>query len=108
MSGLSNSVPNPQARVNLQAKTLLGVLLTEFTDVPACTFQTLLSKIKENNIPLPQDPYTIDELVMELHDLGQILAIKSVSTTGDYWIIINMSVLTTEVHNKLFSHSAKV
>ena len=49
----------------------------------------------------------ICDLLKELHEFGLILLItKHFVSLEDYWVVLNVSTLTSEVHSKLFSSTA--
>ena len=91
-----------------ETSTLLGLLKKDFEQVTACKVSLLISHIEDTGIPLPLTSSSLYTLIRELHDLGLLMVIER---EGDFIenhiIILKISTFTSDVHNKLFSESAK-
>ena len=70
------SLSVPPVGLTLETSILLGLLLKDFSNVTACTVQTLLRHIEETGIPLPTSPSSLYPLIRELHNLGLLLVIE--------------------------------
>ena len=104
----SSSVPT--VGLSLECTVLLGLLLKDFISVPACTIKTISSHIElvADKFPLSSDSQNIFDLLKELHEFGLLLLIKmNCVSIEDYWVVLNVLTLTSEVHSKLFSPIAK-
>ena len=98
---------SPRHMLSLSANTLLGLLEKDFSNVTACSAQTILSHVKATGISLPTTISLLKPILEELHDLGLLF------TTGDRTcdstqVILSISQLTNEVHKLLFSKEAKM
>ena len=103
MSRLSKD--SPRYKLSLQASTLLGLLEKDFSNVPACSTQTLVSHIVDTGIQLLAKQQSLHPILLELHDLGLLFLISS-SNKESSSVVLNMSQLTTIVHKSLFSEEA--
>ena len=97
---------SPRYMLSLSASALLGLLEKDFSNVTACSAQTILSHIDATGISLPKTISLLMPILEELHDLGLLF------TTGDRrcestQVILSISQLTNEVHKLLFSKEAK-
>ena len=102
------SLSVPPVGLTLESSTLLGLLLKDFSSVPACTVGTVLSHIKETGIPLPTNLISLYPHIKELHNLGLLLVIEKEGTPiENHSIILKISTLTSDVHCSLFSKSGK-
>ena len=91
-----------------ETSTLLGLLKKDFEHVPACKLNLLISHIEETGIPLPLNSSSLYTLVRELHHLGLLMVIeREGDSIENHIIILKISTFTSDVHNKLFSKSAK-
>ncbi|XP_064398135.1 uncharacterized protein LOC135344774 [Halichondria panicea] len=91
-----------------ETSTLLGLLKKDFEHVPACKVSLLISHIEDTGIPLPLNSSSLYTLIRELHDLGLLMVIeREGDSIENHTIILKISTLTSDVHNKLFSTSAK-
>ena len=98
---------SPRYMLSSSANALLGLLEKDFSNVTACSAQTILSHIKDTGVYLPKTISLLMPILEELHDLGLLF------TTGDRrcqstQVILSISQLTTEVHKLLFSKEAKM
>ena len=75
MSKLTND--SPRFKLSLQASTLLGLLEKDFSNVPACSTQALLSHIEDTGILLLAKKQSLRPILLELHDLGLLFLIGS-------------------------------
>ena len=93
---------SPHYTLSSMTNALLGLLEKDFSNVTACSAQTILPHIKVTGISLPKNITSLIPLSKELHDLGLIF------TIGDrrFQIVLNISQLTNEVHKLLFSKEA--
>ena len=96
---------SPRIELSFQASILLGLLEKDFSNVPACSRQTLLSHIEETGIELPTHTQLFHPILLELHDLGLLFLVDS-SNRESSSVVLNMSQLTNKVHNSLFSKEA--
>ena len=96
---------SPRIELSFQASILLGLLEKDFSNVPACSIQTLLTHIEETGIELPTDTQLFHPILLELHDLGLLFLVDS-SNRESSSVVLNMSQLTNKVHNSLFSKEA--
>ena len=103
MSTLSKD--SPRYKLSLQASTLLGLLEKDFSNVPACSTQTVVSHIADTGIQLLAKQQSLHPILLELHDLGLLFLIGS-SNRESSSVVLNMSQLTTIVHKSLFSEEA--
>ena len=96
---------SPRHQLSLQASTLLGMLETDFSQVAACTVQTVLSHIKATGIALPENIFFLFPILYELHELG-LLFLTGTSAGEISLVVMNITQLTNEVHKLLFSQQA--
>ena len=96
---------SPRFKLSLQASTLLGLLEKDFSNVPACSIQVLLSHIEETGMQLLAKEQPLHTILIELHDLGLLFLIGS-SKKESSSVVLNMSQLTNIVHKSLFSEEA--
>ena len=92
---------SPRFKLSLQASTLLGLLEKDFSNVPACSTQALLSHIEDTGIQLLAKEQSLHSVLLELHDLGLLFLIDS-SNRESSSVVLNMSQLTNIVHKSLF------
>ena len=78
------------------------MLEKDFSNVPACSIQDLLSHIEETGIQLIGKAQSLYPILLELHDLGLLFLIHS-SNRESSSVVLNMSQLTNIVHKSLFS-----
>ena len=103
---ISSLIANsPRYQLSLHASTLLGMLEKDFSQVAACTVQTVLSHIKATSIALPMNISALTQIVYELHELGLLLLIGT-SARERSLVVLNITQLTHEVHKLLFSQQA--
>ena len=98
---------SPRYVLSTSANALLGLLEKDFSNVTACSAQTILSHIEDTGVYLPKTISLLMPILEELHDLGLLF------TTGDRrcdstQVILSISKLTNEVHKLLFSKEAKM
>ena len=96
---------SPRYQISTEAIVLLGLLERDFSNVTACSAQTILSHIEHTGMPLPNKISSLLPILEELHDLGIIFTIGSRCDSTQ--VILNISKLTNEVHRLLFSHEAR-
>ena len=99
------TVFSPRYQLSLHASTLLGMLEKDFSQVAACTVQTVLSHIKVTGIALPNDITALFPILHELHELG-LLFLTSTSAEESSLVVLNITKLTNEVHKLLFSQQS--
>ena len=97
----------PHYMLSSSANYLLGLLVKDFSNVTACSAQTILSHIEDTGVYLPKTISLLMPILEELHDLGLLF------TTGDRrcestQVILSISQLTNDVHKLLFSKEAKM
>ena len=83
---------------------LLGLLEKDFPRVTACPIQTIISHIKDTRMPLLTDKESVRQMLFELHELGLLFMIKG--DKNKVQLILNISRLTHDVHQLLFSEKA--
>ena len=97
---------SPRYELSTEASVLLGLLEKDFSNVTACSAQTILSHIKDTGVSLPKNISSLMPILEELHDLGLLFVIGKDMCEIPH-AILNMSQLTNEVHQLLFSKEAK-
>ena len=97
---------SPRYKLSTEASVLLGLLEMDFSNVTACSAQTIFSSVVETGISLPKNITSLMALMRELHDVGILFVIAD--ERGDNpQVILNISKLTNEVHKLLFSKEAE-
>ena len=96
---------SPQCSLSENAGLLWGLLEKDFKNVTACSLQTVLSHIKEYRLGLPDQAEDLYLTLSELRDIGVLLLLGD-RTKGNCHIVLNISMLTRDVHQSLFSKSA--
>ncbi len=91
--------------LTMKAAILLGLLEKDFKNVISCTLQTLIEHINETGIYLPNTASSLYPIVMELHSPGLLMIISKPKKLEDSMLFLNISKLTNEVHQRLFSTS---
>ena len=91
--------------ISSSASLLLGVLEKDFSAVTACPVQTLITHIKDSGVCLPVEDEALHQIILELHEVGLLLLLGD-CTEGNSHVVLNISKLTNEVHELLFSESA--
>ena len=95
-------------KLSTEASVLLGLLEKDFSNITACSTQTILSCIGDTGISLQKDITSLMALLRELHDVGLIFIIgDSRDDICSAQVILNISKLTSEVHKLLFSKEAE-
>ena len=97
---------SPRYKLSPEAGFLLGLLEKDFSNVTACSAQTILSHIKDTGVSLPKNTASLMPILEELHDLG-LLFVIGIDMCDVPHVILDMSQLTNEVHQLLFSEEAK-
>ena len=110
MTSLQNQISvltsqSPQCSLSENASLLWGLLEKDFKNVTACSLQTVLSHIKEYRLGLPDQAEDLYLTLSELRDIGVLLLLGD-RTKGNCHIVLNISMLTRDVHQSLFSKSA--
>ena len=110
MTSLQNQITvltsqSPQCSLSENASLLWGLLEKDFKNVTACSLQTVLSHIKEYRLGLPDQAEDLYLTLSELRDIGVLLLLGD-RTKGNCHIVLNISMLTRDVHQSLFSKSA--
>ena len=91
---------SPRYRLSTEGSVLLGLLEKDFQRVTACLIQTIISHIEDTKVYLPTDVESLCHILFELHELGLLFMIKG---DNDVQLVLNMSRLTHDVHQLLFS-----
>ena len=99
------AMASPRFELSNEACLLLGLLEKDFTNVTACSLQTILSHITECGVCLPADSGGLYITLSELHDIGVLLLLGD-HIKGDCHVVLQSSKLTNEVHKLLFSKLA--
>ena len=89
------------------ASILLGLLHRDFSEVVTSPMHKLSEHIKTTGIHLPTESTQLIVLLKELQNIGLLLMVGKSSDTDHLWIIFNLSKLTHNVHEKLFSRAAQ-
>ena len=97
---------SPRYKLSTEASVLLGLLEKDFCNVTACSAETILSHIEDTGFSLAKNIASLKPILEELHDLGLFFVI-GIDTCDIPHVILNMSQLTNEVHQLLFSKKAK-
>ena len=87
-----------------EAAILLGLLEKDFNNVVTCNVQGLLAHINDTRICLPTTVEHLYPVLEQLHDVGLLMIIGRHSDKfEDHIVLLNISKLTNEVHELLFS-----
>ena len=97
---------SPCYKLSTEASVLLGLLEKDFSNVTACSAQTILSHIEDTGVSLAKNIASLMPILEELHHLGFLFVI-GIDICDIPHVILNMSQLTNEVHQLLFSKKAK-
>ena len=98
---------SPRYELSIEAGLLLGLLEKDFSNVTACSAQTIVSHIKDTGVSLLRNIASLMPILEELHDLGLLFKIGKLEGENIPQVILNISQLTNEVHKLLFSKEAK-
>ena len=98
---------SPCYSLSNSASILLGLLEMDFGNVTACSAQTILDHINETGIALPLNISSLLPVLQELHDIG-VLFMTGGDKCDNLQVILNISKLTNEVHELLFSKDEKL
>ena len=98
---------SPRYVLSPSANALLGLLEKDFSNVTACSAQTILSHVKATGISLPKTISLLMPILEELHDLRLLFTTKD-RRCDSAQVILSISQLTNEVHKLLFSKEAKM
>ena len=96
---------SPQCSLSENAGLLWGLLEKDFKNVTACSLLAVLSHIKEYRLGLPDQAEDLYLTLSELRDIGVLLLLGD-PTKGNCHFVVNISMLTRDVHQSLFSKSA--
>ena len=99
---------NPKYVLSLGAAILLGLLERDFSNVTACQTSTILDHVQQVGMHHLSSLQQLHPVLKELHDLGLLIVVGSVSDPRDHWLLLNVSALTEEVHKKLFAKDSLV
>ena len=94
---------SPRYSLSNEGSVLLGLLEKDFQHVTACPIQTIISHIEDTKMPLITDEDSLCLILFELHELGLLFMIKG---DNEVQLVLNMSRLTHDVHQLLFSEEA--
>ena len=94
---------SPRYILSHEGSVLLGLLQMDFQHATACPIQTIISHIEDTKMPLLNDTQFLCPILFELHELGLLFMIKG---DIDVQLVLNMSRLTHDVHQLLFSEEA--
>jgi ankyrin repeat protein len=99
----------PPSVLSFKTALLHGMLIKDFGNVVACKFQDLLSHIKDTGIQcLPTSAGALYPRVKELHDIGLLMMIgRGEDQIENHLLLMDVPSLTNEVHQLLFSESAR-
>ena len=94
--------------LSFETALLNGLLEKDFRKVVTCEFQALISHIKETGICLPTVASALYPFVKKLHDIGLLMIIgRNDEHIENYLLLMNTPSLTKDVHQVLFSQTAK-
>ena len=94
---------SPCYNLSHEANVLLGLLEKDFQHVIACPIQTIISHIEDTKLPIKTDEQSLFKILFELHELGLLFMIRA---SDDVQLVLNMSRLTHDAHQLLFSEKA--
>ena len=98
---------SPRYELSLDANLLLGLLEKDFSNVTACSVQTILDHIEITGILLPKNITSLLPVLQELHGIGVLFMTRD-DKCDNLQVVLNISKLTNEVHKLLFSNKAKL
>ena len=94
--------------LSFETTLLNGLLLKDFRNVITCKFEVLLHHIKDTGICLPTVASALYPFVKELHDIGLLMIIgRNEDQVENHLLLMNTPSLTNNVHQVLFSQTAK-
>ena len=96
---------SPQHTLSDNASLLLGLFEKDFSNVTACSIQTVLSHIENSDVCLPREAKHLYRSLSELHDVGALLLLGD-HNNDDCQVVLKCSKLTNEVHQNLLSEAA--
>ena len=96
---------SPRHTLSDNSSLLLGLFEKDFSNVTACSIQTVLSHIEDSGVYFPKEAKHLYKSLSELHDVGALLLLRD-HNNDDCQVILKCSKLTNEVHQKLFSEAA--
>ena len=98
----------PPYNISYETSLLHGLLQKDFGNVVACKLHDLLIHIKDTGICLPTVAKELYPLVKELHEIGVLMMIgQNKDQCEKHFLLLDPSSLTNEVHQRLFSDSAR-
>ena len=98
----------PPYNISFETSLLHGLLQKDFGNVVACKLHDLLIHIKDTGIYLPTVAKELYPLVKELHEIGVLMMIgQNKDQCENHFLLLDPSSLTNEVHQRLFSDSAR-
>ena len=86
-----------------EAAILLGLLEKDFKNAVSCDVQGLLAHIYYTHTCLPTTVENLYPVLEQLHNVGLLMIIGRHSDKLDHIVLLNISKLTNEVHELLFS-----
>ena len=90
------------------ATLLHGMLEKDFSNFVACKLQVIIDHINNARIHLPSDANKLYPISRELQHAGLLLIIgQSEDRLEDHLLLMDVTSLTSEVHEKLFSKKAR-
>ena len=95
----------PTAHLSEVASILLGLIDRDFKEVTTCTISTLLEHIRSTGIHLPKVGSELLAVTQELQRVGLLMIIRA-GKVEDSLLVLDISNLTKEVHERLFSKEA--
>ena len=91
--------------LSYEGSVLLGLLEKDFSNVTACTAETLVKHVQNISLlRLPRSLSGLYPLLQQLQSIGALLVLGG--KEKDCYLVLNVSQLTNEVHKKLFSEDA--
>ena len=98
----------PPCSISFETSLLHGLLQKDFGNVVACKLHDLLIHIKDTGICLPTVAKELYPLVKELHEIGVLMMIgQNKDQCENHFSLLDPASLTNEVHQQLFSDSAR-
>ena len=104
---ISLTQKSPHYKLSLDATILLGLLEKDFGSVTACSARMLLEHIETTGIFLSKNITSLLPVLQELHEIGVLFMTRD-DKCEDLQVVLNISKLTNEVHELLFSNKTKL
>ena len=90
------------------ASILLGTLERYFQGKVACKLKEVIGHIKSYELYLPAEAEQLHSYLKELHAYGLVLLLECSSPREDEWIVLNLPLFLSTIHERLFSASLRL